>query len=93
MATNRIYVHYRVFPEDDLWVGECLELAVSTSAETRETARKRIAEATQLYVETLAQEGELARVLRERGVPVAVDGAEPPDELERRAIAVPSAVA
>jgi len=93
MGGSRIYVHYRCFPEDDLWVGECVELGVSTSAETREDARKGIEAATRLYIETLAEQGELGRVLREHGVSIAPEGDDPPDELERRPIAVPAGVA
>ena len=90
MGSDRIYVHYRVFPEDKLWVGECMELGISTSAETQDEVKKGIEEATQLYVDTLVEQGELSRVLRERGILIFAEGDMPREEVERRSVSVPA---
>jgi predicted RNase H-like HicB family nuclease len=60
MARQAVRLHFRIFPEDSLWVGECSELGVSTSAETEAEAVGAIDEATQLYLATLA------RIIHER---------------------------
>ena len=63
MACRTVRLQYRIFPEDHLWVGECVELGVSTSATSEEEARQGIDEAARLYLDTLAEQGELGRVL------------------------------
>ena len=68
---GHVRLHFRTFAEDGQWVGRCLELGVSTCADTRAEAEAGIIEATTLYLETLADEGELERVLSENGLAVA----------------------
>jgi predicted RNase H-like HicB family nuclease len=92
MGEQRIHLHFRTFPEDHLWVGECIELGVSTSAETQEQADSGIEEATHLYLQTLAEHGELLRILAERGVPLLNEGENPRDRIEARTLALPAAV-
>lgn len=91
MVRRTIHVHFRVFPEDHLWVGECLELGVSTSAATEEEVRRGIEEATTLYLDTLAEQGELERVLEEYGVPVVAEDAPAVGTIEERRLTLPVA--
>lgn len=74
---SHVQLHFRAFREDGQWVGRCLELGISTCADTRAEAEAGIIEATTLYLETLADEGELGNILSQHGLEV-VDG-EPPD--------------
>ncbi len=91
MPERTIHLHYRIFPEDSLWVGECIELGVSTSAATEAEAREAIDEATRLYLDTLADEGELERVLGERGIVVGSDGTPGAGTIEERTLPLPTA--
>ena len=88
-----VRVHFRTFQEDGLWVGECLELGVSTSAATQDEAGQGAIDATALYLETLADQHELQRVLEERGVQLVSDDAPALEQLEERTIPVPAGVA
>ena len=88
-GTAYVRLHFRTFPEDGLWVAECVELGVSTSAETQEEATRGIVEATELYIETLADEGELHAVFRERGLQIVPDRAAAADQMEERILRVP----
>jgi len=90
MGTQRIHLHFRTFPEDHLWVGECIELGVSTSAETQERASKGIEDATRLYLETVSEHGELDRILEERGIPVLNESESPRDHIEARTLVLPN---
>lgn len=74
---GHVRLHFRTFQEDDQWVGRCRELGISTCADTRVEAEAGIIEATTLYLETLADEGELGRILDRYGLEVIVG--EPPD--------------
>lgn len=65
-------LHFRVFRAEGQWVGRCDELAVSTCADSQAEATEGIIEATSLYLEILQDEGELERVLSERGVAIAM---------------------
>jgi len=93
MGRRLIHLHYRIFPEDNLWVGECVELGVSTSAESRDAVKKGIDEATRLYLATVTQHGELDHILQERGIPVFMDGEKPLDEIEDHTLPLPVGVA
>lgn len=84
---GHIPLHFRVFPEDDQWVGTCLELGISTCADTPEEATRGIVEATTLYVETLQDEGELTRILAKTGLQV-IPG--PPTGVWEEPIPVPA---
>lgn len=88
-----IRLHFRTFQEDNLWVAECVELGVSTSAETQEEATRGIVEATNLYIETLADEGELQRAFNERGLKTAPDDASATGQIEERTLRVPAGAA
>lgn len=60
----------RVFEEDGLYVGECVELGVSSFGNTVGEALDALAEATTLYMNTLEAEGQVNRVLKERGLKI-----------------------
>jgi predicted RNase H-like HicB family nuclease len=68
---GHVRLHFRTFAEDGQWVGRCQELGISTCADTRTAAEAGIIEATTLYLETLADEGELERVLSEHALTIA----------------------
>jgi predicted RNase H-like HicB family nuclease len=93
MARQTVHLHFRIFPEDHLWVGECIELGVSTSAETEDEAASGIDEATQLYLATLAEQGELGRVLQEHGVAIVPEDAPGVGRIEERTLALPTGAA
>lgn len=92
MARPVIDVHFRVFDEDGLWVGECVDLGVATSAETKEAAQKGILEATELYLRTLGEHGELRRILEERGIRVRDVEDGPVVQMEERTLELPIGV-
>lgn len=61
-------LHFSGHEEDGQWVSECIELGVVSCGDTAQEALEAILEATNLYIETLKDEGELQRVFRDRGV-------------------------
>lgn len=63
-------LHFRAYEEDGQWVSECVELGTASCGKTMPEALSAIIDATNLYIEVLSDEGELADVLRERGVTV-----------------------
>lgn len=54
--------------EENQFVSWCPELDVSSCGDSIEEARENLFDAVELYVDTLATEGELLQVLQERGV-------------------------
>jgi predicted RNase H-like HicB family nuclease len=74
MGERTVILHFRTYPEDQLWVGECVELDVASGGQTEQEAQRRVEEATDLYLTTLAEHGDLERVLAENGVQVVLDG-------------------
>ncbi len=56
--------------EDDQYVSLCPELDVSSYSESVEEALTRLRDAVALYLDTLKQDGDLERVVRERGIRV-----------------------
>ncbi len=67
--------------EENQFVSWCPELDVSSCGDNIEEARENLFDAVELYVDTLATEGELLQVLQERGVTLAFA-----DEPRERAI-------
>ena len=89
MSQQVIHLHFRTYPEDHLWVGECMELDVASGGETEEEAARRVEEATRLYLDTVSQHGDLERILAEKGVPITDQDEPAPGRLEERALALP----
>lgn len=71
---GHLRLHFRAFPEEGQWVGRCQELELSTCAGSRAEAESGIIEATTLYLETLAAEGELDQVLAGYGLTITPGG-------------------
>jgi predicted RNase H-like HicB family nuclease len=63
-------LHFTGHEEDGQWVSECVELGVASCGDTAQEALEAVLEATNLYIETLKDEGELERVFRERSIRV-----------------------
>lgn len=73
MATNGIgfiTVTFRVHKEDGKYVGRCVELGISSCAKSPEKALVRAQEASILYLNTLEEVGERARVFAEAGITI-----------------------
>ncbi len=69
---------FRAFPEDGEYVGECVELGVTSCGETAGVALNAAIDATSLYLAAIEEEGERQRVFAERGIQIATsdtDGA------------------
>jgi predicted RNase H-like HicB family nuclease len=75
-----ILVRIRVWPEDEKFVGECVELDVSSFGDTVDDAIRMTLEATELYLETIDDLGERERLFAEKGV--TFYSAEPPPGTE-----------
>lgn len=59
---------FRVHREDGQYVSECIELGVASCGDSLDDAFEAILDATELYLETLGDEGERERVFLERGI-------------------------
>ncbi len=55
-------------PEGTQFVGRCPELDVATCGDSVEDAYANLVDATELYLDTLRETGQLERVLTERGL-------------------------
>ena len=88
MGRRILRLHFRTYPED-LWVGECIELDVASGGETEAQARKRVEEATRLFISTIAGHGDLDRVLAEKGVRVTQEGEPPVGHIEEWLMPLP----
>ena len=73
IGTAYIYVTGVVEREGDQWVSFCEELGTASCGDTPEEAFGNLDEALQVYLETLAEYGELDRVFGERGIVVGRD--------------------
>jgi predicted RNase H-like HicB family nuclease len=104
MAHIVVTIRLSKSPGETEYVSECLELGISSCGVTIDEALAMAEEAVSLYIETLADEGELDRLLADRGILVE---AEPFSDTEagvairvpidsvvsRRAVPVPSPAA
>lgn len=90
MPQRLIHLHFRTYPEDHLWVGECIELDVASGGETEDEARRRVEEATHLYLETVSEHGDLERLLAEKGVSITSSGEPALGHLEEWTFALPA---
>lgn len=61
-------LHFTIQQEDDQFVASCDEFDIASHGNTVEEALQRCQDAVVLYVEVLSEDGELDRVLKERGV-------------------------
>src|SRR6266540_1619864 len=69
-ALGHVLLTLKVRREGDQYVSECIELGVASCGKTIDGAFAAIKDATSLYLQTLHDEGELERVLAERGVAI-----------------------
>lgn len=63
-----VVVRVEVFREDDLYVGVCPDLNVSSFGETLEEAKGSLREAVEAFLETCEGMGTLEEVLEEAGL-------------------------
>jgi predicted RNase H-like HicB family nuclease len=70
-AERYVLVTFKVHPEGDAFVATCLELDVATSGSTWDEAVHEIVDATSLYLESLADSGDLEGELARRGVKIS----------------------
>lgn len=65
-----IIVTFKIWREGSSFVSKCEELGVASCGDTVEAAFEAVRDATELYLNTLEEEGEIERVFAERGVSV-----------------------
>jgi predicted RNase H-like HicB family nuclease len=68
----------KVYREDDQYVSECIELGVASCGDSVDEAFDAVSEAVTLYLEVITEDGELERILRERGL--ELHQGEPPED-------------
>ena len=57
-------------PDDDVWIGKCMELGTATSAESLAQLEGGLRDLVGLHLVTLEETGRLGQVIDERGVEV-----------------------
>lgn len=62
----------RVYMEGDQYVAHCVELDIASCGDTEEEAFENLVDASDVYVTTLKETGQIERVFAERGVKVGV---------------------
>ncbi|MHB8576952.1 MAG: type II toxin-antitoxin system HicB family antitoxin [Dehalococcoidia bacterium] len=67
---RNIILTFKAYQEGPQWVSECIELGVASCDDTVDEALTALDDATQVYLESLNDEGERERVLRMRGVQI-----------------------
>lgn len=65
-----IIVTFMVQPEGEYWVSKCLELGTASFGPDKEPAIENLADATEVYLNTLEDLGECRQVLKEKRVQV-----------------------
>lgn len=66
---NRLIVLTGVlWPEDDQWVAQCIELDIATSGKTADDAHEELVDAIAAYVNTLDELGERERIFARAGI-------------------------
>ena len=65
---HQIPLEVRFKPEDDFWVGICDTLDVASQGKTYEEAQANLNEAIDLFIESCARRGVLAKALQECGL-------------------------
>ncbi len=64
---NKLIFRAEFFQEDDVYVGLCPELNVSSFGENIEDAQRSLQEAVEAFIETCEEMGTLEEVLEEAG--------------------------
>lgn len=67
-SVGHIRLTFKAYRDGNQWTAECLELGTASCADSMEGAFDALAEATELYLETLEDEGERQRVFAEREI-------------------------
>lgn len=60
----------QIYPEDDGYVSECIELGSASCGDTMEEALGNIKDCVEVYLDTLEEIGERKRVFKERGIKI-----------------------
>ena len=68
MVQRSLDLHFTIEREDDGFVATCTDLDVASQGGSVEEALGMCKEAVELYIEVLAEDGDLDRVLQERGL-------------------------
>ena len=71
VETVYLRVQYDVHEEDGQFVSVCPQLGTASCGATRDEALRNLKDAVELHLTVLDEEGELVRLLSERGVVVA----------------------
>lgn len=74
-TSRHIMLTLRVHQEGEHYVSQCAELGVASFGDTLDEAFHAVKDAVAVYLETLADEGELERVFAERGIEVGAGAA------------------
>ena len=69
-SVGHIRLTFKAYRDGEQWTAECLELGTASCADSMEGAFDALAEATELYLETLEDEGERERIFAEREIGV-----------------------
>ena len=65
-----ILITFQIDKEGEKYVSHCIELGTFSCGDTEEEALNNIADATELYLNTLEELGECRQVLQEKGVKI-----------------------
>ncbi len=66
----------KIHKEDDQYVARCLELDIASCGDTPEEAFENLKDASDVYVITLEETGQIERVFAERGIKVGITSAQ-----------------
>lgn len=67
-AVGYAILTFKVYPEDEFWIGECAELGVSNFGATFDEAMKATLNATELYLDTLEEDGQREHVFKKNKI-------------------------
>jgi predicted RNase H-like HicB family nuclease len=62
----------KIYREGDQYVAHCVELDIASCGDTEEEAFENLVDASDVYVTTLEETGQIERVFAERGIKVGV---------------------
>jgi predicted RNase H-like HicB family nuclease len=62
----------KIYREGDQYVAHCVELDIASCGDTEEEAFENLVDASDVYVATLEETGQIERVFAERGIKVGV---------------------
>ena len=72
-VTGYIVLTFQFEPDDDVWVGKCVELGTATWAESLVQLEGELRDLVGLHLVTLEDNGQMGQVLDEWGVKICAD--------------------